>query len=411
MNRNRLFDSLQRLAAFTDTPGSGVTRFSWSEPDRKARMFIAQELKAMGLAPHQDGIGNLRAVMKGTRPGPRVIIGSHLDSVRNGGCLDGAFGTIAALEVLRCLHDEGIKPLLDIEFIAFAEEEGSNFGSTCLGSKAITGQASVADLKELHNAAGESAYDVLRAFGLNPDALPGEQIDPASVAMFLEVHIEQGASLEESGERLGIVTAITGMRLTSFSFKGVSNHAASPMVGRKDPMAAFAEAAFKLEELWKNGTLPQDLSCTVGRIECRPNVGIVVPEQIDFTVDLRHVDVPTLEKAQSSVEALVAKIAADRGIAMSMRPLSASGGVAMAAIAMDALRGAAGKCGVTPRNIISGPAHDAAPMGRIVPSGLLFVPSINGLSHCPQENTHPEDLELGALVLEEAVRAACGGIR
>lgn len=409
MNREKFFDSLHRLAAFTDTPGNGVTRFSWSEADRKARMFLAQELKNMNLAPYQDGIGNLRAVMKGTEPGPRVIVGSHLDSVRNGGRLDGAFGTIAALEVLRGLCDEGIKPLRDIEFIAFAEEEGSNFGSTCLGSKAITGQTSVADLKKIRGADGESAYNVLRAFGLNPDALPDEQIDPAAVAMFLEVHIEQGARLEKSGERLGIVTAITGMRLTSFCLKGVSNHAASPMQGRKDPMAAFAEAAFRLEGLWKNNEFPHDLSCTVGRIECRPNVGIVVPEEINFTVDLRHVDVPTLESAQKTVEDMIASIAEKRGIAMTVRRLSASGGVAMSGKAMDALRNAARKCGVEPCDIISGPAHDAAPMGRIVPAGLLFVPSLKGLSHCEQENTLPEDLELGAQVLEKAVRAvACG---
>lgn len=411
MNRNRLFDSLDRLAAFTDTPDNGVTRFSWSDSDRKARMFLAHELREIGLSPYEDGIGNLRAVMKGAKPGPRIIIGSHLDSVRNAGRLDGAFGVVAAFEVLRSLHEEGKKPLRDIEFIAFAEEEGSNFGSTCLGSKAITGQVAVGELKEMRNAEGRSAYDMLRAFGLNPDALPDEQIDPASVEMFLEVHIEQGGRLEAAGKRLGVVAAISGMRLTEFHFQGHSNHAASPMQGRRDPMAAFAEVAFRLEEFWKKGVFPPNFSCTVGRVACRPNVGIVVPEEVDFTIDLRHVDVPTLEKGQRDVEAMVAKVAQERGIAMKMRPLSASGGVRMHPKAMDELRNAALRQGAEPATLISGPAHDAAPMGRIVPTGLLFVPSVKGLSHCPQENTLPDDLELGAAVLEDAVRsAACGEI-
>ena len=137
-----------------------------------------------------------------------------------------------------------------IEFIAFAEEEGSNFGSTCLGSKGIAGQIGVEGLKRLSNAEG-SAYDALRAFGLDPDALPGEQIDPANVKAFLEVHIEQNAMLEDAGRELGIVTAISGMRLHRIVYKGHSDHAASPMQGRRDPAAGFAELAFRMEQLWE----------------------------------------------------------------------------------------------------------------------------------------------------------------
>ncbi|MFR6519914.1 MAG: M20/M25/M40 family metallo-hydrolase [Bilophila wadsworthia] len=145
---------------------------------------------------------------------------SHLDTVRNGGRYDGTYGVVAALEALRSFHDEGYKPERAIEFIAFAEEEGSNFGSTCLGSKGIAGQIDVEGLKRLSNAEG-SAYDALRAFGLDPDALPGEQIDPANVKAFLEVHIEQNAMLEDAGRELGIVTAISGMRLHRIVYKAI----------------------------------------------------------------------------------------------------------------------------------------------------------------------------------------------
>ena len=410
MHPHRFFETLKHLASFTDTPGQGVTRFSWSNSAKQASLFLSQELQAMGLMPYEDGIGNLRAIMKGTSTRPRIIIGSHLDSVRNGGSLDGAYGTVAALEVLRSLHEENIRPNCDIEFIAFAEEEGSNFGLTCMGSKAITGHLNINTLKQLHNTECKKAYDILRDFGLDPDALPKEQINPASVAMYLEAHIEQGGRLEAAGKSIGIVSAISGMRLTAFRLVGKSNHAASPMQGRHDPMAAFAEMAYRLEGLWREGQLPGDMSCTVGKIECHPNVGIVVPEEVRFTVDLRHVEIPHLEKARQTVTTMIREVARQREILLEEHLLSESGGVPMAPAAIDVLSTATREMGVTPELMVSGPAHDAAPMGRVVPAGMLFVPSIAGLSHCPQEDTHPEDLELGVRILEKAVRSiACQG--
>ena len=192
MQAQRLFDTLEELSTCNATPGNGVTRFSWSEADSRARRVLERELKAIGLEPWTDGMGNLHARIEGSTGAPAVLTGSHLDTVRNGGRYDGTYGVVAALEALRSFHDEGYKPERAIEFIAFAEEEGSNFGSTCLGSKGIAGQIGVEGLKRLSNAEG-SAYDALRAFGLDPDALPGEQIDPANVKAFLEVHIEQNA--------------------------------------------------------------------------------------------------------------------------------------------------------------------------------------------------------------------------
>ena len=281
MQAQRLFDTLEELSTCNATPGNGVTRFSWSEADSRARRVLERELKAIGLEPWTDGMGNLHARIEGSTGAPAVLTGSHLDTVRNGGRYDGTYGVVAALEALRSFHDEGYKPERAIEFIAFAEEEGSNFGSTCLGSKGIAGQIGVEGLKRLSNAEG-SAYDALRAFGLDPDALPGEQIDP--VRAFLEVHIEQNAMLEDAGRELGIVTAISGMRLHRIVYKGHSDHAASPMQGRRDPAAGFAELAFRMEQLWKDGDLPEDFSCTIGELACSPNVGIVVPESVIYAM-------------------------------------------------------------------------------------------------------------------------------
>ncbi|NLW80916.1 MAG: M20 family metallo-hydrolase [Desulfovibrionales bacterium] len=405
MHEQRLLESLNRLAECTDTPGAGVTRFSWSNADRQARAYIEIELKSIGLCPWTDGIGNIRARMKGKENIPPVIMGSHLDSVRNGGRYDGAYGVVAALEVLRSFHDQGYTPRMDVELIAFAEEEGSNFGSTCLGSKAVTGQASVDDLKLLRSNTGLSAYQVLKGFGLNPDTLPQEQITPSSATAYLEVHIEQNDVLERTGHSLGIVSAISGMRLHRVTLHGHSDHAASPMQGRRDPMAGFVEVARGMRQLWMKGVLPADFSCTVGSIECSPNVGIVIPHVVSFTVDIRHVDVPTLEEGWLRIASIIDKVAKEEGLAVEITRRSASGGVRMSPAIGNAFHAAAVKNDVQPLSMTSGPAHDAAPMGMVVPAGMLFVPSIGGFSHCEQEETSFEHLVLGAKVLEDTVRA------
>lgn len=407
MNAQRLFDTLEELAACNATPGNGVTRFSWTDADRMARRVLERELRSIGLEPRTDGMGNLHARLEGASSLPAVLTGSHLDTVRHGGRLDGTYGVVAALEALRSFHDEGFRPERSVEFIAFAEEEGSNFGSTCLGSKGLAGQIDADGLRALSDGTG-TAYDRLRAFGLHPDNLPAERIRPEAVRAFLEVHIEQNAVLEETGHELGIVTAISGMRLHRITYRGHSDHAASPMRGRRDPVAGFAELASRMERLWKDGELPEDFSCTVGELACSPNVGIVVPESVTFTIDIRHVDVPVLEEGWKRIEALVRSVAESRGLVWELVRLSASGGVRTSPEVGEAFRLAAERRGVQPLFLKSGPAHDAASLGCRVPVGLLFVPSIRGLSHCPQEDTAPEHLALGASVLEDALRSLAG---
>ena len=217
--------------------------------------------------------------------------------------------------------------------------------------------------------------------------------------------------LEDAGRGLGIVTAISGMRLHRIVYKGRSDHAASPMQGRRDPAAGFAELAFRMERLWKEGGLPEDFSCTIGELACSPNVGIVVPESVTFTIDIRHVDVPVLEEGWKRIESLVRSVAESRGLDLELVRLSASGGVRTSSEVGEVFRQAAERRGVQPLLLKSGPAHDAASLGGRVPVGLLFVPSIKGLSHCPQEATAPEHLALGAWVLEDALRSLAGGGR
>lgn len=407
MDPRRLLATLDAFARCTDTPGRGVTRFSWSAADRRARELLREACAALDLTVREDGIGNIRARMTGSAPGPAVLMGSHLDSVRHGGRLDGIYGVCAALEVLRTFREEGHVPARDVELVAFAEEEGSNFGSTCLGSKAVTGLCDGEAFRRLEDAEG-SAWERLRAFGLAPERLPEQQIRPEETRAWLEVHIEQNRKLEQAGTRLGVVSAIYGMRLHRLRFTGVSDHAASPMDGRRDPMAAFARFASRMEDLWRSGALPRDYACTVGSIACGPDVGIVIPESVTFTVDVRHVDVPVLEAGWERIEALARSVARDYGVALRVERLSASGGARMDADIMALFREAAERHDASWMDMTSGPAHDAACMARVTAAGLLFVPSIDGRSHCPQEDTAPEDLILGAQVLEDTARRLAG---
>ena len=403
MNSQRLLSTLHALSLCNATPGKGITRFSWSDADYQARKLIEGELQAIGLQPWTDGIGNIHARLDGKTGFPEILMGSHLDTVLNGGPYDGALGVVAALETLRSFHEQNFIPDFHIRFIAFAEEEGSNFGVTCLGSKAITGKVDKNTLKNLCNAEG-SAWEKLYRSGFSPENLPQQQIRPEQTKAFFELHIEQNDILEQQDIPLGIVTDICGMRLYRITFHGHSDHAASPMQGRKDPMSGFCEFVYTAEMLWKKKILPEDFSFTVGQIHCEPNIGIVIPETVSFTVDCRQVNISILEDGWEKIKKLIHDIAQQKELSLEICPLSASGGTRTSPELNQILFQVAQEHGISPLFLKSGPAHDTAEIGRIVPSALLFVPSKKGLSHCPQEDTSDEHICLGTQIFEQAIR-------
>ncbi|MEI3478004.1 MAG: M20/M25/M40 family metallo-hydrolase [Bilophila sp.] len=409
MRAERLLATLEELAGCNATPGEGITRFSWSEADRAARRVLERELRAIGLEPWSDGMGIFTPCLKGRTDAPALLTGSHLDTVRHGGRYDGTYGVVASLEVLRSFHDEGFTPDCDVEFIAFAEEEGSNFGPTCLGSKGLAGEIGPEDLRALSNAEG-SAYDKLRAFGLDRTACPRNVSSRPGSALLWRCISSRAASLKRRACPSASSPPFPGCACTGSPCGAVPttrpapcrDAAIPPRASRRSPTAWRAcgkTAACRRYFLHRR------------EMACSPNVGIVVPDTVTFTIDIRHVDVSVLEEGWKRIEAMARSVAESRGLVLDLVRLSASGGVPMAAEIGEAFRLAAGKRGVQPLFMKSGPAHDAASMGRRVPAGLLFVPSIKGLSHCPQEDTAPEHLALGASVLEDALRFLAGGGR
>lgn len=408
MNFDRLMRNLASFEATSATPGRGVTRLSWSNEFFQARLLLQELCLEAGLHISHDPMGNLRASLPAESEEPAICLGSHLDTVFQGGPLDGIYGVCAALESIWSIAESGVSLKRPLRLVAFVEEEGSNYGCTCLGSKMVTGQHEPEFLQSLY-LNGESLWQRLRDMGQNPEALPAWQFDSANTLCFLEAHIEQNARLESTNTAIGIVTNILGMRLCEISFQGISDHAATPMEKRRDPVIAFADFIRQLRHLKENGGFDPDVAWTIGRIDCQPNVPIASARELVFTLDLRHPDSEYLDQALENARELAQRTAMKHGLSFSFRCLSASGGVRLNAGLRALLSACAANEGLSHMDLPSWPAHDAACMAKIVPTAMLFVPSREGRSHCPEEFTESADLAAGALVLEKATLLLASG--
>ena len=253
INARRLMSRIEELSRFNRTPGEGVTRFSYSAEDKEARKYLLSLFNAAGLGVSVDGVGNIRARLEGSSPdAPAILSGSHIDTVLHGGKYDGAVGTLGALEAVQTVAESGAPHSHPLEVIIFAEEEGSNFGSTLSGSKALVGKYGVDEMKKLKNPEGTSMYDMAKNAGYEPDSMPSYRLRPETVKAMIELHIEQSVVLESKGISVGIVEAVAGIKAMEIRLKGVSNHAgATPMNLRQDPMVAAAHLIAQVETLAK----------------------------------------------------------------------------------------------------------------------------------------------------------------
>lgn len=403
MKKDRFLSQLEELSTkFNDTKGNGVTRFSWSHTAALAQSWLEKEFSRMGISLSADGAGNLHAHYKGKTNLPRVIIGSHLDTVRNGAKYDGTFGLVAALETLRSFREEGFIPNRNIEFIAFAEEEGANFGTTCLGSKLITGIVNPEDLQKLKNST-TTAWDMLEDYGLDPKNLANQQIDPQGVHAYLETHVEQERRLFKNNYKLGVVKAISAMRSYKITYRGESVFAATPLKERKDPVLSFIECHMEIQKTIASGAFPENTRFTVGQISCNPGTPIMVPSECIFTIDIRNLEISNLPAISETIRNIITKVAEKNGIGVEITPLSRSGGVKMSETIQNAYKNAAKELGFDYFEMNCGTALDAASMGTIVPSGLLLVANQVD-AETGEKYALAEDLYNGALVYEKAVR-------
>jgi hydantoinase/carbamoylase family amidase len=360
---------------------------------------VAGWMRDAGLETRLDAVGNLFGRWAGSEAdAPLVLTGSHVDTTLNAGRYDGVLGVLGAIEAVRLLREAGTAPRRSIELVAWAGEE-PRFGTGCVGSRAAAGELSRADLDRLRDRDGVSMADALRGAGYDPDRLADARIEPAGVHALVELHIEQGAVLEDGGEPIGVVTAIAAPHDFRLTLRGAATHAgATPMHLRRDALAGAAEAMTALERIARASPSGTTVG-TVGVVRVRPGAINVVPGEVELDVDVRDADRAAREQVVEEVLAETREIAAGRGLEVEVTPIVDDAPVACDPRVIDAAAEAAQELGLPFRRMTSGAYHDAMVMGTRVPIGMIFVPSAGGISHHPDEHTDPDDLDHGVRVL------------
>lgn len=403
-NLERIRETIETLSKFNSTPENGVTRFSYSKEDRLAREYLIKEFKDLGLSVKTDAVGNVRARLIGKNKDLKsVVVGSHIDSVHNGGKFDGVVGVVGGLEMIRVFKENNYKPNNTVEVVIFAEEEGSNFNSTMLGSKCITRHVNVDYLKKLKNSSGKSSYEVMKEFGLSPDNLENDVYKKDEVKAMIELHIEQGIVLDMEKKSVGIVTHIAGMETLEIVVKGQSNHAGStPMDLRSDALLRAANIITEINRI-VNDSKSKTAVATVGSIEVYPNASNVIAGEAVIKIDIRDIYDDSINSIVSRIKEYIDYLSKGRGFAYSIRSIAKSESIELSKSIIDEIEEYAINNKINYRLSLSGAVHDAAQMASLTHVGMIFVPSINGKSHSKHEDTKYEDIKLGCDVLTGVV--------
>jgi allantoate deiminase len=377
----------QTLARFSEDP-DGTRRTFLSPRMRDCHREITKWLKAAGAETTIDAAGNLRGFYPAAQPGaPRLLLGSHLDTVPNAGAYDGILGVVLAVALLEAL--EGRKLALGIEIAGFSEEEGVRFGTPFIGSRALTGRLDE-ELLNRKDANGISVRGAIENFGLNPREIPRALIKDDTLA-FLEFHIEQGPVLESLGRPLGVVEAIAGQTRMEFRFLGRANHAGTtPMHLRQDAIAAAAEWITAVERTAKTDP---DLLATVGRIEAHPGAVNIIAGEASVSLDLRHKSDEARVRAMDSIIRQADEIAQRRGLSVRREMLLNQDAVPMDAYLANQVEEAIRKTGCQPHRLVSGAGHDAMILAEKIPAAMIFLRTPGGISHDPAESVAVEDVE------------------
>jgi N-carbamoyl-L-amino-acid hydrolase len=388
---DRFLDDLHALRQFgASGVGKGVVRPAYSPADVEARGWVAERMRDAGLDVQMDAMGNLFGIAEG----PSLLLGSHTDSQPTGGWLDGALGVMAALEIARAAREQG-GPAISV--VSFQDEEG-RFGVTT-GSAVWSGAMALTDADEMLDHAGIRLGDARQAVA----GMVTGPVDPAQFTGFMEMHIEQGPNLDNSGEKIGVVSAIVGIRDVKITYRGQQNHAGTtPMQTRQDAFQALSAFNTLLNDRLRNVVSPQTV-WTIGHVSLSPNASSIVPGQATFSMQWRDRETDRLQRMEQVIRETAEEVARDRNMGLSFGPMLGLEPVAMdaglqARLAEAAETHAPGRW----RHMPSGALHDATNVARHMPVAMLFVPSIGGISHAFEEDTAEEDLVTGLRVLAQA---------
>ena len=394
-----ILDRAESLARHSDSPDH-YTR-TWLTPaHRAAAVQIGEWMRKAGMEVRTDGVGNVIGRYEGIEPGARAVVtGSHFDSVRNGGKYDGVLGILIPIACVALLHRRGERRAHAIEVVAFADEEGARFQTSFLASRAFLGKFDPA-LLDRRDADGVRFADAMRAAGLDPARIAANPKNPAAIAAYVEVHIEQGPVLLEAGLPLGVVTAIAGGTRHLVRVTGASGHAGTvPMAMRRDALAAAAEMVGVVEARAK--AVP-DLVGTIGILEVKDGTGNVIPGEVEFTMDIRSGEDAVREAAERDVFAAFEAIASRRRVAVTSRRNHAVAATPCAARIQALLEESVAALGVPVRRLPSGAGHDAMVLAEVAEVGMLFIRcGAGGVSHNPAETVTEADAGLAAGALLE----------
>jgi allantoate deiminase len=396
-----LMARLEALARFSDDPPA-LTRLYLAPAYRAAALQVQAWMGEAGMEARIDAVGNVVGRYEGIRPGlPALLVGSHIDTVRDAGRYDGNLGVLAAIEAVAALHAVGERLPFAVEVIAFGDEEGARFPVALTGSRAVAGILDAAAL-DAEDGDGVSVREALRRFGGDPDAIGGVARSRNEALAYVELHIEQGPVLEAEGLPVGVVTAIAGASRFTVEVTGEAGHAGTvPMRLRRDALAAAAEMILEVERI---AVATPDLVATVGRIEALPGAVNVIPSRVRFTIDIRSADDGVRGDAIAALGQGLADLARRRGVAVRLDRTYDEAAAVCAPWLVGQLEAAVGRSGIRALRLPSGAGHDGLAMARLCPIGMLFVRCKGGISHNPAESITPEDAGVAVRVLLDLLR-------
>ncbi len=404
ISQERLERRLQQLTQIGAIPNGGVNRQSFTPEYKEAQKLVADWMREAGLATRLDAIGSLIGRREGQESrAPAIMVGSHIDTVLNGGRFDGTVGVIGGIEVAQALKEDGIGLNHALEVAALVEEEGARWGSGCLGSRAMMGLVT-GEVLQRRDRDGISMAEAMKSMGVEPDCFRDAKRDPKEIDCYLEMHIEQGGVLDDLGYPVGVVTGVAGPLQMSARLVGKTDHAgATPMNLRRDALVAAAHLVLIAQRLAKEAS-PTAVA-TVGRMEVKPGNFNAVPGEVFMTFDIRDIYREPRDKMEHEIVAAVEKISADNGLQHEIKEMVRLEPVVLPRKIVGVIAESCRRVGVPAHELPSGAGHDAQIIATQVNTGMIFLRSKGGVSHDPQEFTEARDIALGTEVLYQTVLA------
>ncbi len=409
----RIQKDLETLATFTSTPGKGVTRSSYSKEDTMAKEYLLSEMKKLNLQIYEDGVGTIFGRKEGTlKDAPVVMLGSHYDSVVNGGAFDGAAGTVAALEVMRVLTEEGFVNDYPLELIVMNAEEGATFGPSTgvTNSRAMVGTLTMEELKTVKNRFGQTKFEAMTEYGLSPD-LKSCIRKPGSIKNFVEMHVEQGPVLDREGIEIGLIEYLAGIGRYTLRFYGKTADSTAPMNTRKDALVAAASFIQEFDACIK--ALGNDVTGMVGKLDITPNSNQFVPEYVEGKVEIRTFkkEITQTTDYNKLIQDILDRVSAEYDIRCELQEIrrinypNPTGPSVMNPENVETMKAICDDLGYSYLVINNGTGHDSMIMTDFCDTNMIYVPSRNGgVSHCPEEWSEYADIKKGADVLLHLIK-------